>query len=108
MKKKSIISLLISCIVFGATFTSCEDMLSPDSERHSYEIAQDTLYSYWGIVKSLQNVAERYIVLGECRGELVSGTGYVSDTITAILNFDMDNATDGSCRFLRADKKNDL
>ena len=102
MKKTSIISLLISCMLFGAVFTSCEDMLSPSSERHSYEIAEDTLYSYWGIVKSLQNVAERYIVLGECRGELVSGTGYVSDSITALLDFDMSKATDGTCRFLRA------
>ena len=92
----------MGCIAFGSFFSSCEDMLSPDSERHAYEVAQDTLYSYWGIVRSLQNVAERYIVLGECRGELVSGTSYVSDSITAILNYDMANATDGSCRFLRA------
>lgn len=102
MKKTSIISLLICCITFGGMTTSCEDMLSPDSERHSYVVAQDTLYSYWGIVKSLQNVAERYIVLGECRGDLISGTGYVSDSIQAILDFDMNNATDGSCRFLCA------
>ena len=102
MKKTASISLLIGCMLFGTVVTSCEDMLSPDSSRHSYEVAGDTLYSYWGIVKSLQNVAERYIVLGECRGELVSGTGYVSDSITALLNFDMSQATDGSCRFLRA------
>lgn len=103
MKKTSII-LLIGSILFGATFTSCEDMLSPESSRHRYEIAQDTLYSYWGIIKSLQNVAERYIVLGECRGELVDGSEYVSDSIRAILDFDMDNAmlADGNCRFLNA------
>lgn len=94
------VGLLLLCL--GMTITSCEDMLSPDSERHSYTVAQDTLYSYWGIIKSLQNVAERYVVLGECRGDLVSGTGYVSDSITAILNFDMDAAKDGSCRYLRA------
>lgn len=86
----------------GSMTTSCEDMLSPDSERHSYSVAQDTLYSYWGIIKSLQNVAERYIVLGECRGELIDGTSYVRDTITNILNYDMDKAVDGSCRFLNA------
>ena len=102
MKKISLISLLIFSITFGSMFTSCEDMLSPDSERHSYTIAQDSLYSYWGIVKSLQKVAERYIVLGECRGELVDGTSYVSDTIKNILNFDRDKAVDGSCRYLHA------
>ncbi|MBR1788703.1 MAG: RagB/SusD family nutrient uptake outer membrane protein [Bacteroidaceae bacterium] len=102
MKRTSIISLLIACFAFGSLTTSCDDMLSPDSERHSYSVAQDTLYSYWGILKSWQNIAERTMILGECRGELVSGTGFVSDSISAILNFEMDKATDGSCRFLRA------
>lgn len=79
-------------------------MLSPSSERHSYEVAQDTLYSYWGILKSLQNVAERYVILNECRGDLVSGTPYVSDTINAILNFGKDYENlykDGSCAYLQ-------
>ena len=67
MKRKSIISLLIFCMGLGMFTTSCEDMLKPDSERHSYEVATDTLYSYWGILKSLQNIAERYVILGECR-----------------------------------------
>ncbi len=103
MKKfiKYLCGLCLLGVLCGTT-TSCEDMLSPDSERHAYEVGKDTLYSYWGILKSLQNVAERYVILGECRGELVSGTAYVSDTIRAILNFDQANATDGSCRYLKA------
>lgn len=102
MKQKSIISLLICCMSFGMIATSCEDMLSPNSERHSYEVAQDTLYSYWGILKSLQNIGERYVVLGECRGELIEGTSYLSDSINSILNFDMEAAIDGSNRYLKA------
>ena len=102
MKLKSIILSLVAGSTLGMSLTSCQDMLSPDSERHSYEIAGDTLYSYWGILRSLQNVAERYVVLGECRGDLVDGTSYVSDSIKAILDFDMDKAKDGSCRYLQA------
>lgn len=102
MKRKSIIALVFAGLGLGAVTTSCEDMLSPDSERHSYQVAQDTLYSYWGILRSLQNVGERYVVLGECRGDLVSGTTYLSDSISSILNFDMDRATDGSNRYLQA------
>lgn len=102
MKRKSIIALVLGCLGLGAFTTSCEDMLSPDSDRHSYEVAQDTLYSYWGILRSLQNVGERYVILGECRGDLVSGTTYLSDSISHILNFDMERATDGSCRYLQA------
>lgn len=100
--KKSIILTLVASIMLSMSFTSCKDMLSPNSERHSYEIAGDTLYSYWGILKSLQNVAERYVILGETRGDLVDGTGYVSDSIKAMLDFDMQKATDGSCRYLKA------
>lgn len=102
MKIKAIILSLVASISLGMTFSSCSDMLSPNSERHSYEVAGDSLYSYWGILRSLQNVAERYVVLGECRGDLVDGTGYLSDSIKAILDFDHDKAIDGSCRYLRA------
>lgn len=105
MKTKSIISLLVFCMTLGMLTTSCEDMLTPDSERHSYTVAGDTLYSYWGIVKSLQNIAERYVILNECRADLVDGTGYVSDTIAAILNFGQngyeDKYQDGACKYLR-------
>ena len=106
MKRKSIISLLIFCMSLGMVTTSCEDMLTSDSERHSYEVAQDTLYSYWGILKSLQNVAERYVILGECRGDLVTSTGYVSDTIAAIVNFGQKGTAakykDGASKYMKA------
>ena len=105
MKKKSIISLLICCMTLGMVNTSCQDMLTPDSERHAYEVAKDTLYSYWGILKSLQNVAERYVILNECRGDLVEGSAYVSDTIAAIINFGKngyeDKYKDGACAYLK-------
>lgn len=85
--------------------TSCQDMLSPNSERHSYSVAEDTLYSYWGILKSLQNIAERYVILNECRGDLVDASGYVSDTIGAIINFgdvnNPENWEDGACAYLK-------
>ena len=105
MKKKSIISLLICSMTLGVTTTSCQDMLTPDSERHAYTVAQDTLYSYWGVLKSLQNVAERYVILNECRGDLVDGSSYVSDTIAAIINFGKngyeDKWKDGACAYLK-------
>lgn len=82
--------------------SSCEDMLTPELERHQDTPAQDTLYTYWGILKSLQGIAERYVILGECRGDLVSGSQYVSDSINSICDFEMDKATDGSCRYLKA------
>ena len=104
MKSKSIICMLLLSMMLGMSTTSCEDMLSPDSERHSYTVAEDTLYSYWGILKSLQNVAERYVILNECRGDLVD-RGIVSDTIAPILDFGMNASSekykDGACAYLR-------
>lgn len=104
MKKNIIVSLLLA-LTLGCTFSSCEDMLTGDMDRHVEidDIAQDTLYSYWGILRSLQNIAERYVILGECRGDMVSGSQYVSDSINSILEFGLDGtATDGSNRYLKA------
>ena len=108
MKRKTIISLLFLGMGLGmmTTTTSCEDMLTPDSERHQYEVAKDTLYTYWGIVKSLQNIAERYVILNECRADMVGATSNVSDSIKAIMNFGQggyaDWYADGACIYLNA------
>ena len=105
MKRKSIISVLLLGMMLGIFSTSCQDMLSPNSERHSYTVADDILYSYWGILKSLQNIAERYVILNECRGDLVDASSYVSDTIAAIVNFDFEQGNektvDGASAYLR-------
>ena len=103
MMKKIIIKTLSLALVLSLGFSSCEDMLTPDLERHDEidQIATDTLYSYWGILKSLQNVAERYILLGECRGEMVGATEYVSDSIHSIMDFDFANIEDGDNRFVK-------
>lgn len=105
MKRKSIICMMLLSMMLGMFSTSCQDMLTPDSERHAYTVAEDTLYSYWGILKSLQNIAERYVILNECRGDLVDESAFVSDTIGAIVNFgkvsDPEKWKDGACTYLR-------
>lgn len=105
MKRKSIICMLSLSMMLGMFSTSCQDMLSPNSERHAYTVAQDTLYSYWGILRSLQNIAERYVILNECRGDFVDASGFVSDTIAAIVDFgkgaDPEKWKDGACAYLK-------
>ena len=103
--KKKIITAFLCALSLGMGFTSCEDMLTGDMDRHVgiEELAQDTLYSYWGILRSLQHVAERYVILGEGRGDLIDGTQYVSDSINSILSFGLTgDASDGSNRYLKA------
>lgn len=97
MKNKSFISVLLLFVSLTWTFSSCEDMLTTDSDRKVYVPAQDTLYSYWGIMKCMQNIAERQVILNEVRGDLVS-PAQISDSIAAIANFE--NPEDGSCRYL--------
>lgn len=105
MKNKSIITILSLCLGLSMATTSCDDMLTSDSDRHSYEVAGDTLYSYWGILKSLQNIGERYVILGECRGDLIDGGEFTTDSVNAILSFglngDTENIKDGANRYLK-------
>lgn len=98
MKRYSILSL--SFALFAGLFTtSCEDILTVDTGDKSYVNANDTLYSYLGIMRCMQDVAERQVILGELRGDLVSSTEYTTDTLYAISNFD--NPQDGSCSMLQ-------
>lgn len=103
MKTKA--SKKFTAIAFGFTLlsslftmTSCEDMLTVDNDDKIYVNANDTVYSYFGILKAVQDIAERQIILGELRGDLVSTTQYVTDTLHAIANFD--DPQDGSCSML--------
>lgn len=100
MKNKSIISLMIFLMGFGVITSSCEDMLTPDMDRYAPHSGQDTVYSYLGILKSIQDIAERYVILGEARGDLATTTSYTSDSIYRIATFDPD-MQDGESALLR-------
>lgn len=88
MKKKSIIGMFVALLGLGMTTTSCEDMLTPEIDRYTTEFSgRDTVNFYFGILSCLQDVAENNLLLGELRGDLVSSTTYVSDSVGNILNF---------------------
>ena len=99
MKQKSILLVMVMMLVTLFSTQSCEDMLTVDTGDKSYTSANDTLYSYLGILKGLQNVAERQVILNEVRGDLISSTEYVTDTLYAISNFD--DPQDGSCSMIK-------
>lgn len=94
MKKNSIIGLCLGLLTLSAT--SCSDMLSPDmSGRANIGLfGTDTVYSYLGIMKSMQNIAERQVILGESRGDLVTTTEYVTDSVNNVAMFN--NPSNGS------------
>ena len=70
-------------------FSSCEDMFTPENNLVSTELApQDTLYQMMGIVKKVQALAERMVVLGEARADLVTVNPTASTDLQNAANSD--------------------
>ena len=94
MKKNLIYTLCI--LLSGAFFfNSCEDMLDVDSGRVQHDFGQltlnDSVYSVLGILKSVQNVADRTVLLGELRSDLVvPNDGKAVYDIQDLCNFNYD------------------
>lgn len=95
MKNKSIIGLVAA--VFTLTLnTSCEDMLDVDSNRvvyekdHTLSSTADSVYTTNGILQSLQQIADRYILLGELRGDLVDVNEMTQTSLRNIAEFKFD------------------
>lgn len=78
MKLNRIFPILLACGGMMLASTSCEDMLDTDSDSyvfdkdHNLASANDSLYSALGILTQMQALGERYVTLGELRGDLVT------------------------------------
>ena len=75
MKKKLIYT--IAFLLSGTfLFSSCDDMLNVDSNRVEYEYddweLSDSVYSVLGILKAVQNVGDRQILINELRADLIT------------------------------------
>lgn len=72
MKKIFGFAVIASAIVSMTALTSCEDMFTAENSLVTTNLnPKDTLYSVMGIVKQMQKLATRTIVLGELRADLV-------------------------------------
>jgi hypothetical protein len=94
MKLRNILSTALAVVTVLAA-SSCKDMLRVDSKIVMYDYQNtldqptDTVYSVMGIIKKLQKVADRVVVLGEIRGDLVSTTDHVSDDIAELYDYNL-------------------
>ena len=88
------------CVMGGAlAFTSCEDFFDQESEHvifadHDHlNNATDTIWSVTGIMNKMQAIADRTILLGEMRADLVDITDATSADLRelAFFNVDADN-----------------
>ena len=82
MKKiKSIVMCGLLLLGAGAATTSCEDMFTAENKLVTTDLApQDTVYQMMGIVKAMQKLADRTVLLGEIRADLVDVDATVAST----------------------------
>ena len=93
--KKVQCGLLVACsLSFIAPLTSCEDMLDTDSDFVMYEKDNtlsdptDSIYSVLGIINQMQKIADRTVLLGEVRADLVTPTEAASADLKRLAAWD--------------------
>ncbi|GHT64279.1 hypothetical protein AGMMS50239_21700 [Bacteroidia bacterium] len=85
--------IVLSLCLLSLTF-ACEDMLKTEMDHYKdtdgFELnsPNDTLYSMVGIMRKMQSLADRYVIVGELRGELMDITENANMDLQAIANFD--------------------
>lgn len=88
------LSFIICPLSFSMVFTSCADMLETSSDLVEFEKdntlnhATDSVYSVMGIINKLQYIADRTVILGETRGDLVVTTEAASADLKNLSAFD--------------------
>ena len=86
MKTKYIICALALTLTLGAT-TSCEDMFTTESGLIETDMApKDTLYRVMGIVRGMQKIADKSILLGEVRADLVDINAFTTTALQELSN----------------------
>ena len=88
-------SFIICHLSFSAAFLSCSSMLETDSEIVEYEKDNtlnhltDSVYSSLGIINKMQIIADRTVLLGEVRGDLVETTDMASADLKRLSAFNL-------------------
>ena len=96
MKLKSTITVALAAVMLAGV-TSCEDLLRVDSKVVMYDYqntlnhATDTVYSVMGIIKQMQKIADRSVIMGELRGDLVTISDHASDDLRDLYNYNFAN-----------------
>lgn len=93
IKKFKITSLFVLVFVVSMVLVSCNKILDVDSnyiidaDKDHLNNATDTMYSATGILKKLQAIGDRTVLLGEARGDLVDLGSGISPDLREIATF---------------------
>jgi len=86
-------------IVIVTTLTSCEDFISTDTNRvmlsddNVLNSPNDTVYSIIGILTKVQKLSDKYVLLGELRGDLMDVTVNSETELRDLSNFSIDSTS---------------
>lgn len=89
---KNISKILVAVMLSVGVFSSCDDLLSVDSDRfisaddHNMSAANDTLYAMFGVFSQFQKLADSYVLLGELRADLMDVTDTADVYLKEIYN----------------------
>lgn len=89
---KNISKILVAVMLSVGVFSSCDDLLSVDSDRfisaddHNMSAANDTLYAMYGVFSQFQKLADSYVLLGELRADLMDVTDTADVYLKEIYN----------------------
>lgn len=97
MKIKSCVVALLAAFTLGL-MTSCEDIFDIPSNRvvynHEINSTADSVYTTLGVLQGMRKIADRYVILGEVRGDMAMINELSAKTSIrnlANFNFDEDN-----------------
>lgn len=89
------INIFLCAISVVCGFSACSDFFDQSSEqviftdKEHLNTATDTVYSVTGIIKKLQAIADRTILLGEVRGDLVDVTNVTNSDLRDVAFFNI-------------------
>lgn len=92
--KRLFTALPVYLFISGLVLASCSKMLETESdlvefeEDHTLNHATDSVYSVMGIINKMQLIADRVVLLGEVRSDLVKTTPAANSDLKRLSNFD--------------------
>jgi len=105
--KLKYLSFILCTLSLSMMLTSCEDMFETDSDRQIFDPdldqKTDSMFYTLGILKSLQLVADQYVMTGEMRGDLTATNQYTEIDLRKLADFsaDVTNKYDSAYAYYR-------
>lgn len=92
---QNLIRIFSGLMLVTVLATGCDTFLDVESDRlvfpddHNLNSPNDTIYSIIGIFSKLEKLADRYVLLGELRGDLMRVTENANPDLREIYNFEI-------------------